>query len=186
MQKKEFSEELKGPRITLKKHELSFTHATRMFEIINRNREDFAPWLDFVYKTKRPEDTYEWLVKEDRSWHAMEEADYAIYLADKYIGNISMMDISYTHNSGEIGYWLDKEYQNKGYVSEAVEVLEAEFFARGMHRIVIRCDEKNLASAGAAKKAGYRFESRAEEHCFNQATNGYRNSLTFVKINKKS
>ena len=60
---------------------------------------------------------------------------------------------------GHIGYWIDRNYANHGYMTEAVETLTRfAFEALGLHRIEINVRPENSASCKVAEKAGYYFE----------------------------
>ncbi|TAM88038.1 MAG: N-acetyltransferase, partial [Jatrophihabitans sp.] len=58
----------------------------------------------------------------------------------------------------EIGYWIATDAQGSGYAAEASIVLARWGFARSLRRIRLCCDVRNLASAGTALRAGFRFE----------------------------
>lgn len=79
--------------------------------------------------------------------------EYGIYIHNEYIGNISIFDINTKKKSGEIGYWLSAAHTRKGYMTEAVKILEKEAFEKmKLNRIQIKCNERNQASFGVAKK----------------------------------
>ena len=78
--------------------------------------------------------------------------EYVMQLKDslKVIGNISI-DIKGT--VGEIGWVSNKDYWNKGYMSEAVEaVIEHAFCDLDIHRIIATCSDKNIASYKVMEK----------------------------------
>jgi RimJ/RimL family protein N-acetyltransferase len=55
----------------------------------------------------------------------------------------------------EIGYWINKEYQSKGFATEAAAALiKAGFELSDIDRIEIRCDVKNIASIKVIEKLG--------------------------------
>jgi RimJ/RimL family protein N-acetyltransferase len=66
-----------------------------------------------------------------------------------------------TASGGEIGYWVGAEYWRQRVATEAVRTLSRFGFAHGLFRIQITCDLPNVASAGVALKAGYRYEGVA-------------------------
>jgi RimJ/RimL family protein N-acetyltransferase len=61
--------------------------------------------------------------------------------------------------AGEIGYWVAVPARGAGYSTEAARSLADWAFAHGLHRVEIRCAVANIASAKAALRAGFRFES---------------------------
>ncbi len=59
-------------------------------------------------------------------------------------------------NALEIGYWLHKDYINKGLITENVRALtKVAFEIEGIDRLEIHCDERNMASARVPAKCGY-------------------------------
>ncbi len=59
-------------------------------------------------------------------------------------------------NALEIGYWLHKDYINKGMITENVNALtKVAFEIEGIDRLEIHCDERNIASARVPQKCGF-------------------------------
>jgi RimJ/RimL family protein N-acetyltransferase len=57
----------------------------------------------------------------------------------------------------EIGYWLRVDVTGRGYATEAVgAVTRAAFEELGAERLEIRCDPRNVRSAGVPRRLGYR------------------------------
>jgi RimJ/RimL family protein N-acetyltransferase len=81
------------------------------------------------------------------------------------IGDFSLWRISREHNTGEIGFVLHPDRQGKGYAQEAMTVLLGIGFDRaGFHRIVGRCDARNLPSARLMERLGMRREAHLREN----------------------
>lgn len=60
----------------------------------------------------------------------------------------------------EIGYWLDKEHEGKGYAREAASALtKAAFGVDGIDRVEIHHDPANERSGRVPEALGYHFES---------------------------
>ncbi len=172
-----------GKRIVLKLNKPLISLANIMFMVISDNRKHLGPWFPWEAKTKNVEDSFKYLLDTHQKIKNKEKFDYGIYLDDVYIGNIGIFDISKEKKSAEIGYWLSSSYLRNGYVTEAVKLLEKEFFfIFGLNRIQIKCDERNIASAGVAKKCGYLFEGKYREDSFSDFFKGFRNTLVFSKL----
>ena len=59
-------------------------------------------------------------------------------------------------NELEIGYWIHKDFINKGFVTESTAALtKVAFEICHVHRVEIHCDPSNLASAAVPRKLGY-------------------------------
>jgi RimJ/RimL family protein N-acetyltransferase len=60
----------------------------------------------------------------------------------------------------EIGYWIHAAQVRRGYATEAAAALtRVAFEIDGVRRVEIRCDPKNLASAGVPRKLGFTLET---------------------------
>jgi RimJ/RimL family protein N-acetyltransferase len=61
----------------------------------------------------------------------------------------------------ELGYWVAPEARGRGYATEATCLLADWAFAHGVHRVELRCDVANLASAVTALNSGFGYEGVA-------------------------
>lgn len=62
-------------------------------------------------------------------------------------------------NQLEIGYWIHKDFINRGLVTESTAALvKVAFEILQVHRIEIHCDPGNLASASIPRKLGFTHE----------------------------
>lgn len=59
----------------------------------------------------------------------------------------------------EIGYWINREYQNRGYATEVTRALmKVAFELSGIDNVRICCDVKNAASLRVIEKVGFEKE----------------------------
>ncbi len=172
-----------GERIVLKITRPDITIANTIFKAINENRKHLKPWFPWEKATKKVEDSLKYLFDKEEEVKEGKRVDYGIYLGDQYIGNIGIFDIDKNKKSAEIGYWLSLKFIRNGYTTEAVKIIEKEFFANGLNRIQIKCDERNIASSGVAKKCGYIFEGKLREDSYSEYFKDFRNTLVFSKLN---
>lgn len=174
---------LKWDRITLKRVSPTISFAKQIFKKVDKNREHLSPWFPRVDWTKTVEDSLQFLFSCEEQYKKKEKLEYAIFLWRQYIGQISAFNISEKNKSCEIWYWIDKEYTKKWYMTEAVKILEKEAFENpSLNRIQIKCDERNIASAGVVKKCWYFFEGKIRENTFSDYHNDMRNTLLFSKL----
>lgn len=82
-----------------------------------------------------------------------------------YMGNVDFIRIEKRDKRAEIGYWLGKEYRNKGYMTEATRlIVDYGFNKLKFNRIEISCSTKNKASERVIKdKLKARFEGILRE-----------------------
>lgn len=165
MKKIAFEKELRGNRIALKEHPITFDHANEAFEIIERNRDIFTKFFPWPDKTRSPEDYFRgFLTPIDGKMDSGEKAEYMILKGDTFIGQIGFFNVDFDCESGEIGYWLDKKYVGNGYMQEAIQILEKYLFESGFNRIVIKHHSHNSRSRKVIEKAGYTYEGTSREH----------------------
>ncbi len=78
---------------------------------------------------------------------------------DMMLGSVGLHAVVWDVPCFEIGYWLRTSATNSGYMTEAAGGLAAMLFERlGAERVEIRCDARNLRSAGVAERLGFRLE----------------------------
>jgi RimJ/RimL family protein N-acetyltransferase len=81
------------------------------------------------------------------------------------IGEISLILRSLEFEQGEIGYIFHPDVHGHGYATEAATALLAFGFDEyGMHRIMARCDARNIASSKVMERLGMRKEAHFREH----------------------
>lgn len=173
---------LKGKRLILKRTKPTLKMAKAMFDVIDGNREHLDPWFSWAKLTQKVEDSLKYLFDKEEETKAGKKIEYGLYADNEYMGNISLFDIDEKDKSAEIGYWISSSYTRNGYMTEAIKVLEKEAFEKGLNRLQIKCDERNKASFGVAKKCGYKYEGKLREDSFNQYFNDLRNTLVFSKL----
>jgi len=91
----------------------------------------------------------------------------AVDLADggQCIGDLLLEWTGNEHLQGEIGYVFHPDHHGQGYATEACEaLLRMGFQTLGLHRIVARCDARNVASARVMERLGMRREALLVEN----------------------
>ena len=108
---------------------------------------------------------------------------FAIWKGSNLIGQISLGGVIYgALRGGHIGYWIDRNYANKGYTSAAVvQLTDFAFNTLKLHRIEINLRPENAASRRVAEKAGYVFESNRPKYL--HIDGNWRDHICFVKEN---
>lgn len=93
-----------------------------------------------------------------------------------------MFNIDWDDEVGEIGYWLDPQYANHGFMSEAVDCVATEFFNHGFHRIIIKANPENIASCKTAEKCGFEREGVMRSCSFNAGLKARKDIALYAKI----
>lgn len=156
MEKKPLATELKGERITLKIHPITFKHAEEIYKLVDKNREHLAI-LEFPEFTNSVEDVFTGFLLDEvkKGVKTCSNYEYMILKNGEYIGNISVFNVRYKHERAELAYWIDSAYSGYGYVTEAVQLLENYLFELGFNKIEIKTGDINIPSMNIAKKCGY-------------------------------
>ncbi|RYY67996.1 MAG: N-acetyltransferase [Chitinophagaceae bacterium] len=83
------------------------------------------------------------------------------------IGTIGFWKIMKEHHRAEVGYMLLPEYFNKGYMTEALNTVNAHAFNEmKLHSIEANINPDNAASAAILKKAGFVQEAYFKENFY--------------------
>lgn len=108
--------------------------------------------------------------------------DFGIYKDDKLIGKIKISNIVYgVFKSGIIGYSMDKDYQGRGYMKEALSM--ALKYARDeleLHRLEASVLVDNKRSENVLTSCGFKEVGLNERYLF--INGGWKDHLTFYRV----
>lgn len=159
--------ELVGQQIYLRLYKTS--DACELANLNTRNREFFqrvSPILPEAFYTEEHQK-----LRIEQALKKTEEGQlyaFGIFLkaTDKLIGDISLTQITMgDQQSCYTGFTLDKEYNGKGYTTEALQlVVDFAFNELKLHRIEAGAMPDNIASIRVLEKAGFKKEGIAKEN----------------------
>ena len=156
-----------------------------IFKAVDACREHLRPWCPWEKKDDSVESCMKYLKEKVSKTESGERVEYGIFIKESntYIGNIQVFDISKENHHGEIGYWLVKDATGKGYMSEALKVLEKEcFIGLKFHRIQLKCDAINKTSAKVIKSCGYTYEGMLREDTYDEYRERMSDTSIFSKL----
>ena len=109
--------------------------------------------------------------------------NFAVLANGKHVGGAGIRINEQFPHIGVIGYFIDRNYWNKGIATKAVELLE-EFIAENLDivRLEITAAKKNLASRQIAIKSGYKKEGVMKKYL--KIGDTYHDCLLYAKILK--
>lgn len=120
--------------------------------------EHLKPWMPWAHNEPTPFEEKLQGVKRFRGrFDLNEDYIYGIFNLEetKLLGGTGL-HTRIGDNQLEIGYWIHKDYINKGLVTESTSALiKVAFEVIHVHRIEIHCDPRNLASASIPRKLGF-------------------------------
>ena len=132
--------------------------AEELDRVIEANRAYLARWLDWA----NAEGTEEWLAFIRRTRDKVAANDgfcAAIIDGDAIVGWVGFDRIDWDSRSTSIGYWLARDRQGRGIMTEAVAALTGYAFdAWKLNRVERRIEVGNQRSAAIAHRLGFREE----------------------------
>jgi ribosomal-protein-alanine N-acetyltransferase len=128
--------------------------AERFLEIITHTNLEF---IEFPIKTLEEEKYFLQLNEAKRK--ANFEYNYSVLYYGRLIGACGIKIDQHRPWVGEIGYFIDRDYQGKGIATEAVKQLEKVGFEKlDLQRLIILMDTRNPTSERVAQKCKYEKE----------------------------
>lgn len=150
---KNFPSEISSKRLLLTLHDNSEMHINDVRKVMKRNYFDISPYMDIKYCLTK-EGTVKHINLKNDLFKKRVCSEYAIYLKNKkYIGDISFIIIDY--KTLAVSYYLDKDYRNFGYISEALKACEKEMQSLGFKKMILEINKLNSASVNVAKRNNY-------------------------------
>jgi ribosomal-protein-serine acetyltransferase len=144
-------------QIVLKEIELS--DAEDIFKLIDSDRENLRIWLSFVDSTKEIEDTKDFIRSILFLPGDIRDFVAVIIYNEQKIGLIGFKLTDFVNKKTEIGYWISKEFENKGIVTKSVvKMIDYAFNNLELNRIQIKCGIGNEKSSKIPKKLNFKFE----------------------------
>lgn len=151
-----FNKTLSSDRLLLRK--LIITDDKDMFEY--SSKAEVTQFLSWNAHTK-VQQTQEFISRTLKEYNDTKSYPYAIVLksTNKMIGVLRAYDINFSNKNCEISYILNPEYQNNGYMVEAINVFKDHCFNDvGFLRIQAKCMVDNESSEKLMKRVGMQFE----------------------------
>ncbi len=168
---------------------LDHTYANMVLDYLNRNKDFLIEWETEKSHNYYTLDYQKMSLKRDIENLKSEKALrlWIIKKEDKkkIIGSISIDNIiKGPFQSCFLGYKLDKDEVNKGYMTEAVEkIIDIAFNGYGLHRIEANIMPRNKASIRVVEKLGFYDEGLAKKYLF---LNGkWEDHVHMVLLNEK-
>lgn len=182
---------LNGDEISLRP--LRFRDHRKWNAVRGENRAWLSPWeatIPLIYPSDTADEPaialpsyFEMVRTLNREARNGRSFSFAMWKGSNLIGQISLGGVIYgALRGGHIGYWVDRNYANKGYTSAAVVLLtDFAFNTLKLHRIEINLRPENGASRRVAEKAGYNFEGNRSNYL--HIDGNWRDHICFVKEN---
>jgi len=135
---------------------LDMENAEELFVMVDKNREHLSTFFGWTDKTNSVTDSQKFIEKSLKSFGDKEQLTLEIWYQGNFVGLVDFHNINEENRSAEVGYWIDKEYEGKGIVTNSCKLLfKYGFEELDLNRIEIRCNAENNRSSGVAKRLGF-------------------------------
>lgn len=135
--------------------------APLLAESVSESLEHLRPWMPWVYAEPEPMEAKVERLKRFRGMFDFgQNFVYGIFNPEgtKLLGGTGLHPRLGEHEL-EIGYWIHRDYINRGLVTESTMALvKVAFEIVCVHRLEIHCDPGNVASAAIPRKLGFTHE----------------------------
>lgn len=126
-------------------------------QLLSINKPHMTPWIPWAKNEPQSVETKKLQIKEwKESFNQNKKYIYGVYEHNS-ARLIGMMFMFTRRGNGslEVGYIIDYRKYGKGYATEASEALTYLGFEVGAKKMLIYCDQANIASARIPKRIGY-------------------------------
>lgn len=154
--------EILGPRVRLRR--LRHSDAPAVWGAIEESRTRLERWLPWVHKVRSAADERRDIARMRVLWRRRESFAVGVFdrRSGRYLGGSGLHKINWERHCFEIGYWIRKSAEGRGYVSETVRLLTCFAFDRlGAERVEIFMHPRNVRSEAVAKRLGFLYEGTA-------------------------
>lgn len=138
--------------------------AQAVFETVLANYDHlkgFMHWMSPDYSIQSARDFIEQSIAGRADRKAL---GFGIFREDSFIGSIGFVYFDWLAKKAEIGYWIARDDEGKGIITEASRLLiHFAFTELGLNRIEIRCSAVNLRSSAVPKRLGFTQEGHLRQ-----------------------
>ena len=147
--------EIQGENIILRHLKPTLENATVLSHLVCENALYLRSVFDYmVHAYETPKGTLTCLKYDEECLLRHEMLPYHIFQNDTLVGEITA-EWKDKETKTEVMYWLGKKYVGKGYISDALKLMERTLFVAGHKEIRLYIDAANWRSADVAGRCGY-------------------------------
>lgn len=136
--------------------------APALYQQLVRNHDQFAKWLPWLNSMNSAEKEVAAIQEFLKRMLAGTAFNLVIMVDGQPAGMIDLHDLN--HESGEVGYWLSKDFQHLGIMTKCVELLiQYSFQQLHLKYLLLRTHPQNLASQQVALRANFEYKNIDEK-----------------------
>ena len=127
--------------------------------LITQEKERLSEWLPWAHNYGTVENSIAYTELTLRNFEEKKSFGFTILFKNKPVGKIGTHTIDYTNKRTTIGYWLSKETEGKGVMTQCVKgLLQFCFTELNLNRVEVLCATENIRSNRIAQKLNFELE----------------------------
>jgi ribosomal-protein-serine acetyltransferase len=139
-------------------------HAAALFSLIDANRSYLREWLPWLDDTTNVDHVERFL----RDCRKKAEHDNGYTFVARYdgriVGVVAENSIDWRNRRSELGYWIAREHQGRGIVTQSVaRMMRRSFEDLKLNRVAIQCAVGNTRSRAVPERLGFKMEGVMRE-----------------------
>ncbi len=136
----------------------------KVFALTNNSRDYLKEWLPWLEKTKKIEDTKEYIKASLKDFAEDKSMNTVILYKNEIVGIAGFNEIDWSNKLSYIGYWLDKDFQGKGIMTRVSKALtDYAFNELSMNKVEIRAASENKKSRSVPERLHFVEEGRIRQ-----------------------
>lgn len=148
------------PRLQIRPRQLG--EGKVIAKAINESLEHLKPWMPFAQQPADETNSEIYCRRCLSDFIARKDFVLSIYDREgtRFIGSTGFHRPNWNVPSLHIGYWIHKDFEGQGFITETVHALTRYAFqVFKVNRLEIRCDSRNTRSLAVMKKLGFKEEA---------------------------
>ena len=138
---------------------LEVRHADELFAVVHANRAHLREWLPWLDGSRSAADTATFIQLTRKQLLDNNGFQTAIRSRDVLVGVIGHHRINWSNRSTSLGYWLAKDAEGRGIMTEACRAYANHAFGTlKLNRMEIRCAVENRRSRAIPERLAFRPE----------------------------
>jgi ribosomal-protein-serine acetyltransferase len=135
---------------------LALSHAPALLQAVDDNRDHLSAFLPWVGQMQTVEHFTHYIQFCNDLSAQQKEVSFIIFFNDKLVGRIGLHYINQQNKSAAIGYWLIKEAEGKGIITQScIAVINLGFKDLKLQRIELKAAVTNYKSLAIPQRLGF-------------------------------
>src|SRR5580698_3498582 len=131
-------------------------HSPVVYALADQNREHLREWFAWVDATKTEDDILSFIRRSLSQFASNSGFSAGIWEQGRYAVNITLHKVDWLDQRAEIGYWLGREFQGRGIVTDACRAITRHALVEmQLNRVEIRCATTNFKSKAIPLRLGF-------------------------------